>query len=95
MVIRDRSGARPHDFCCDGLCRDLHRLHPADEGLVALVRERRLASIQLNDPERQQSTSESENKKVITVDSLLSPALKKITLTTVAMCHIRQAFDFF
>lgn len=54
MVIGDWRGTRPHDLRCDGFCRGLHRLHPADEGLEALVREWGLTSVQLYNPKRQQ-----------------------------------------
>lgn len=51
VIIRKRSAAGAHDFCCNGLGRSLHCLHPADEGLEALVGEWRLAPIELYDPE--------------------------------------------
>lgn len=58
MIIRQRSGAGAHDFCCDGLGRGLHRVHPADEGLEALVGEWRLATVELYDPDRAREKSE-------------------------------------
>lgn len=61
MIIRKRSGAGAHDFCCDGLGGSLHRLHPADEGLEALVGEWRLATIELDDPDRVKK--EGENRR--------------------------------
>lgn len=62
MVFTDGWGTFFDDIKCDRLCRELHGIHMVDEGLEALVRERRLTIVEFYDPLRQKIYEENQHK---------------------------------
>lgn len=50
VVFADGCGTVFENLGCDRLCGQLHSIHTVDEGLEALVRERRLTIIEFYDP---------------------------------------------